>query len=282
VTHARLGPLAVTLALAAFLPAIPGSARPLDGGVDEPAATAPASPPAGDAQNGDGRRTGGRFFSNFGRDLVGIVSRDNLVPFLVAAGATGIGFAFDDDVKDYFSQERRAAWLGDAGDQLGKPYVIAPMAAALYAWGRLDHSHQRWRNGTYDVAEVTLVAAVPTTILKYTVQRQRPDGSNQQSFPSGHTSNAFAWATVGAYHYGWKLGVPGYLVAGLIGVSRMEKNVHYLSDVIAGAGIGILSGRSVVRKNSEPLPAPKRAHLLLCPAVDSYGGGRGLLATLTF
>ena len=184
-------------------------------------------------------------------------------------------------MRDHFSEERRAKWLGNSGDQLGKPYVILPLAATLYGLGRLDHHHQRWRDATYDVAEVTLVAAVPTVILKYTVQRQRPDGSNKQSFPSGHTSNAFSWATVAAHHYGWKLGVPAYALAGLIGVARMEKNVHYLSDVLAGAGIGILSARTVLRKDSEP-PSPGHARLLIAPLGDARGNGVGFRATLTF
>lgn len=245
--------------------------------------SAPGQEPAGPKEKpaSDGRRTTGRFVSNFGRGLAGLVSRDSPAPLLITAGAAGLGSFFDDNLKAYFTKERRAKWLGNSGDQLGKPYVILPLAATLYGLGRLDHHHQRWRDATYDVAEVTLVGAVPSFLLKYTVQRRRPDGSNKQSFPSGHTANAFSWATIGAHYYGWKLGVPAYAVAGLIGVSRMDKNVHYLSDVIAGAGIGILSARSVLRKDSEPL-SPGHARLLIAPQGDARGNGIGLRATLTF
>jgi membrane-associated phospholipid phosphatase len=241
----------------------------------------PASPQAQPMP--DGRRTGGRFLVNYGRDLVGVVSKDNLKPFVIIAGVTGVGAFFDDNVQKYFSEERRAKWLGDAGQTLGQPVVIAPMALALFGLGRLNH-HQSFRDATYDVAEVTLVAATYTTALKYTTRRERPDGSNNQSFPSGHTSNAFAWATIGAHYYGWKLGVPGYAVASLIGISRMEKNVHYLSDVLAGAGLGYLSARSVMRKNSQPMtPAPARTtRLSFAPMADPRGQGIGLQASLTF
>jgi membrane-associated phospholipid phosphatase len=230
----------------------------------------------------DGRRTIARFFPNYGRGLVGVVSADSLKPSLITAGATGIGAFFDDNVQRYFSAERRAKWLGDSGAALGSPLVIAPMTLALLGLGRLDH-HQTFRDATYDIAEVTAVAATYTTSLKFIVRRERPDGSNNQSFPSGHTSNAFAWATVGAHYYGWKLGVPGYAVASLIGISRLEKNVHHLTDVLAGAGIGYISARSVVRKNSEALAsASPHAQLRFAPITDPHGQGFGLQASLTY
>ena len=239
-------------------------------------------PPAGAKPSLDGRRISGRFVTNYGRDLLGVLSKYNVKPFLVTAGVAGVGAFFDDNVQRYFSSERRAKGLGDAGEQLGKPYVIAPMALALYGLGRLNH-HQSFRDATYDVAEVTLVAASYTTVLKYATQRERPDGSNQLSFPSGHTSNAFAWASIGAHYYGWKLGVPGYAVASLIGISRMEKNAHHLTDVLAGAGMGYMSARSVVRKNSEPLPNPSRSpQLSFGPITDPRGRGVGFAGSLTF
>jgi hypothetical protein len=277
-TQLRLAAL-VVVAIAAPWPASGQGADTEDPQVVPPVALPPVAP--SEKRVADGRRTPGRLVSNFGRSLAGFVSHESVAPILITAGATGLGAIFDDDLKQYFSDERRAKWLGNSGDQLGKPYVILPLAATLYGLGRLDHHHQRWRDATYDVAEVTLVAAVPSFILKYTVQRRRPDGSNKQSFPSGHTSNAFAWATIGAHYYGWKLAVPAYAVAGLIGVSRMDKNVHHLSDVIAGAGIGILSARTVLRKDSETLPSGQ-ARLLLAPMGDAHGTGIGLRATLTF
>jgi membrane-associated phospholipid phosphatase len=54
-------------------------------------------------------------------------------------------------------------------------------------------------------------------------------------------------------HYGWKIGVPAYLLAGLVGASRLEQDKHYLSDVVAGAALGYVVGRTVVRVNSRSL-----------------------------
>ncbi len=264
-----LASLALSLPAAAQEPPAPAGAP----------APAPSGPPADRPPRDDGRRTGGRFLANLGRNAVGVFSSDNLAPFLVTTAAAGGGAFFDDNVQSYFAARRRAAWLGNAGDQLGQAYVIGPMAAVLYASGRLAGS-QRFRDASYDIAQVTLVAVSYTTALKYATQRERPDGSNNQSFPSGHTSNAFAWATVGAHHYGWKLGVPGFLVASLIGVARLEKNAHHLSDVLAGAGLGYIVGRTTVRRDGEGVPGRPRVQLR--PAVDPRGTGVGLLVTMSF
>jgi hypothetical protein len=210
---------------------------------------------------------------------VGVFSSDNLVPVLVTAAASGGGAIFDDNVQHYFATQRRVKWLGDFGDQLGQAYVIGPLAGALFGAGRLARD-QRFRDATYDIAQVTLVAVTYTTALKYATQRTRPDGSDKLSFPSGHTSNAFAWATVGAHYYGWKLGVPGYLVAGLIGVARMEKSAHHLSDVLAGAGIGYIVGRTAIRRDGEPVPGKPRVRL--APGVDPRGAGAGLVLSVAF
>jgi membrane-associated phospholipid phosphatase len=78
--------------------------------------------------------------------------------------------------------------------------------------------------------------------------RQRPDGSNYHSFPSGHTSTAFVAAEFLHQEYGDKsvwISIGGYSMASLIGVSRVYRNKHWVSDVIAGAGIGILSTKCV-------------------------------------
>ena len=118
-----------------------------------------------------------------------------------------------------------------------------------------------------------LVSAVYTTSLKYATQRERPDGSDNLSFPSGHTSNAFAWATVANHHYGPKLGIPSFAFATLIGVGRMEMNVHHLTDVVAGATLGYLVGRTVMRRDSEPVPGGHARRSDLSPATGPRGEG---------
>src|SRR6266545_2659717 len=206
------------------------------GWADEPA---PASPPAiivpDPRRHDDGRRTTGHFLGNLGRGVVGVVSRESLVPLLVGGAVTAAGAPHDG----------------------------------------------RFRDATYDIGQVFLVNAVWTTAIKYPTHRRRPNDGNYLSFPSGHASNAFAWATVAAHHYGWKLGLPSYLLAGAIGVGRMEKDEHWLTDVLAGATLGILVGRTVVRRDTEP-EEPRATTLSIQPARALDGTGAGLSVTLSF
>ena len=84
--------------------------------------------------------------------------------------------------------------------------------------------------------------------LKFTVQRERPDGSNDLSFPSGHAAGGFAAAAVLSRHYGWKAAIPAYIGATYIAASRVHDNKHYLSDVTFGAAMGLAGARTVVLK----------------------------------
>ena len=81
--------------------------------------------------------------------------------------------------------------------------------------------------------------------IKYTAKEMRPDGSQANSWPSGHTATAFVGATLLHKEYGltrspW-FSVAGYGVATATGVMRVLNNRHWVSDVMSGAGIGILS-----------------------------------------
>ena len=82
--------------------------------------------------------------------------------------------------------------------------------------------------------------------IKYSAKEMRPDGSTANSWPSGHTATAFVGATLLHKEYGltrspwWS--VAGYGVATATGVMRVLNNRHWISDVMSGAGIGIMSG----------------------------------------
>lgn len=102
------------------------------------------------------------------------------------------------------------------------------------SWGRML---------TSDAFSAAIMASVVNS-LKHTRKELRPDGSNYHSFPSGHTATAFMTATMLSKEYGWRspwISVGAYAVATGTGLMRMANNKHWLSDVMVGAGIGILS-----------------------------------------
>lgn len=79
--------------------------------------------------------------------------------------------------------------------------------------------------------------------LKNIVHQQRPNLSNNHSFPSGHTAMAFTGAELMRIEYGANTGLAGYAVATSVALMRLYNNKHWLNDVVMGAGIGILSAR---------------------------------------
>ncbi len=98
------------------------------------------------------------------------------------------------------------------------------------------------------IAKSQIISNSVSNILKYTTKNLRPDESTYNSFPSGHTIQAFSMATVLSVEFGKKYKwVPfaSYAIATSVGILRILNNRHYISDVMAGAGIGIFSTKIV-------------------------------------
>lgn len=89
-----------------------------------------------------------------------------------------------------------------------------------------------------------LAMGIMTNAVKYTVREPRPNNIDERnSYPSGHTATAFMGAELVRREYGTGYGIAAYTVACGIGFMRMYNNRHWLNDVLAGAGIGILSAQ---------------------------------------
>jgi membrane-associated phospholipid phosphatase len=106
-----------------------------------------------------------------------------------------------------------------------------------------------------------------THLLKRTVKKERPDGSDRFSFPSGHTSSAFSGAAFLQKRYGWDVGVPAYIAASLVGYSRVHAQRHDWVDVGAGALLAVGMNQWIVSEKVDMsmgiMPINKGVHLSL-------------------
>jgi membrane-associated phospholipid phosphatase len=224
-----------------------------------------------DTFDDDGRRTMGAFGKNLGRNFVGVFAKDNLAPLLIGGSLSGAGSFLDQRVINQFGGN--PSWgFASRGSTAGGGKVMLPLVSGLFVAGRFSHDG-RFRAATYDMAQAFIVNTTYTAALKQAVGRPRPDLSDRQSFPSGHVSNAVALATVAGAHFGPKVGVPAYLAAGAIGVARMGSNVHHLSDVLAGATLGYIVGRTVVRQDG--LVPRGKPRFQIVPSAPPTGAGVG-------
>lgn len=93
--------------------------------------------------------------------------------------------------------------------------------------------------GAWQFTKGLILTEVVTYGLKFGVNKQRPDMSNDNSFPSGHTSTVFHSAGYVHRRYGFKYSIPAYALAGFTAASRIDSKKHDILDVLAGAIIGL-------------------------------------------
>ena len=156
-------------------------------------------------------------------------------------------------------------------------FVPAVAVYGLNAFGIKGKNNFRDRSMIYLMSNVFVCSAVFG--VKKLSHELRPDGSDYNSFPSGHTAAAFASAEFLRQEYKdvspW-YGVAGYAAAGATGMLRMYNNKHWVSDVLAGAGVGIASTKlayliypAIKRK----LFKDKPVNAMVMPYYQHKGGG---------
>jgi membrane-associated phospholipid phosphatase len=132
-----------------------------------------------------------------------------------------------------------AKYLGNTPEQIA-------LSLGTYAYGRV-FDHAKVSHLGMDLLRAQIVTTALVQPIKYATHRERPDGSNHQSFPSGHAAITFAGATVLERHVGWRNSLLAYAVATYVAASRLHDNKHYLSDVVFGAAVGTIAGRTVTQ-----------------------------------
>jgi membrane-associated phospholipid phosphatase len=117
--------------------------------------------------------------------------------------------------------------------------------------------------GQFGLAEATTLGI--TTGLKYGFPEERPNHSDNKSFPSGHTSASFAAAGYLQKRYGWQWGLPATLAASIVGLSRVESKDHHWYDVVAGAALGEIT--------AYVFTTPRDSNVRFLPWADTHGAG---------
>jgi membrane-associated phospholipid phosphatase len=227
--------------------------------------TDPAHPPSAPSEQSfwGGELKLSRLPAVLGHNLTSnLFSRGNLVPFLIGSAAALAIAPADQEISKSLRDHARG--YGDAGDILGKviPFSFAGGAFLTSRFTKNDH----FRSFGYTLAQAYTTNFVLTEGIKIAAHRMRPDGSESDSFPSGHASSSFAIATVVTNYYGKKWGIPSYALAGLIAVSRIEKGSHWPSDAVAGAALGYISGRTAILGTKRELSGQKISRLMIVPA----------------
>jgi hypothetical protein len=232
----------------------------------DPASTAPGTPqtsaPATQTPSA-GQLKYSRFHRVLGRNLTSnLFTQKNLLPFLIgSAGALAIAPA-DQEISDALRDH--APEYGTAGQILGGVVTASFVGGSIIVsqFSKSDH----FKSFGYTIGQAYATNVILTQGLKYATHRMRPDGSASTSFPSGHTSDSFTVATVVSSYYGKKWGIPLYVLAGLVGVSRIEQGRHWASDAVAGAALGYISGSTAVRGTKRELAGKKTlSGLMIAP-----------------
>jgi len=203
-------------------------------------------------------------------DLRDVARADSLVWLGTGAVLAGGSVLLDDEVRNGLTDESPDASLA-AGESLGHAGMHFGVPLTIYAVARMTH-HDEAAAFSVALLRTHVLNAAMTRGLKL-VPRPRPYQESatltKGSFPSGHASAMFASATVIQRRWGWRAGLPAYLLASYVGATRLQ-NMHYLSDVTFGAALGVAAGLTVglpARQPAiSPLIAPGRAGVQL--AID--------------
>ena len=217
-------------------------------------------------------------------------SHFNFKSLIVPVALIGYGvIGIESDQIQLFNKQIRDEVTEDIDEKISiDDFSQYAPAVSVYA---LNLAGVKGKNNMHDrsVILATSYVILSSTVLglKSITKVERPDGSSKNSFPSGHTATAFAGAEFLRQEYGdqsiW-YGIAGYAVATGTGLFRMYNNRHWLTDVAAGAGIGILSTKIAYWVNPYLTrkifgEAERKSTVIFTPIYDGQHVGVGMVKT---
>lgn len=214
-------------------------------------------------------------------DTRGLVNwRNAAVVGAALGGSLLIRSELDEDVREAVA--RHPLRWGDGSRTLGymgDPIVQVPVLLGVYAYS-LRQQDDELHDLMGTMISAYTINGVTTVAVKAIANTDRPSdewNDGEFGFPSFHTSSSFAMAAVIDEYYGTRAALPAYVLAGLIGWSRIDDQDHDLSDVVFGAALGWVIGKSVAGRH---LYDDSRVRLL--PYIHPTDGSTGLMFETSF
>ncbi len=226
------------------------------------------------------------------KDIVTSPARWDKWDWITAALVTGASVAlYENDTKIQTwvldNKTRTSEKIGDDVTQVGSGYLTVGVVGGMYLYGEVAEDSKAVETALLSVESFALTG-VFVQVIKRTAGRHRPYtgdpydtwggpslASSNDSFPSGHSSSAFAVASVIALEYDNYVVPPlAYGVAAITGYNRMQHNAHWASDVFVGAAIGYFTGKAIVTAHRT-----KDSRVSFAPLIDN---GPGVLLTYRF
>lgn len=190
-------------------------------------------------------------YGNLVEDVQHLPSKQNLYLTMIggglAAAAHPVDRTFNVRLRSHYDGVNTAF---APGKYIGNTPEQVALSLGTYAIGRIFDQPKTAHLGM-DLLQAQILTELLVEPLKFATRRERPDGTNRMSFPSGHAAVTFAGATVIERHLGWRKSLLGYAIASYVASSRLHDNRHYLSDVVFGAAVGSIAGRTVVHHASD-------------------------------
>ncbi len=288
--------LCLTVCLLVFVPSLSAFA----GSNGQPLSADAAAP---NSQSGEEARTGSyvepnrEYITGYWTDFKNIITspaRWDNSDWITAALVSGaaIGLYFNDEKIQEWVLDNKTTTSDDIGNNvtyLGSGYLTVGVVGGMFVYGQVAGNGKATETALLSVESFALTG-VFVQIIKRTTGRHRPYtgdpyntwsgpslASENDSFPSGHSSSAFAVASVIAEEYDNYIVPPlAYGAAAITGYNRMQHNAHWASDVFVGAAIGYFTGKAIVASHRRGNASP----LSIAPLID--GEGPGLMLTYRF
>ncbi len=187
------------------------------------------------------------FFQDLGRDIASPVTTEAKYYLLSGVALTsilvldGVEDSLGHDVQNDTVREKPlgsfSVWGDLAGQMVPNAIYLSSLYGMYYFTDNLDY-----RRKSFLMFRATLYSGLMATLIKNIVREPRPNSDNRDSFPSGHTTSAFAFASVIGAEHEWYWGLAAYTMAGFVALSRINDNAHRLHDVAGGATLGMVYG----------------------------------------